>query len=189
MAATTADVPEILAPEPGNLLAGSCPLVYGGYPGTIIETKAGACLDLPNGFMAGTRFDLPHGTTGRYLVSVCRGTVEQVAGTGTRVAPVLSVLLLATDQAGARVVAQTGGTCRGNASNGWVDLADIVEIPSTTTAIEFDILQDRQTGAELTGQSARLRDLGLYLFDSKEEADAFVSEFRQGTVALPRANG
>lgn len=59
--------------------------------------------------------------------------------------------------------------------NEWVQMWGIFKVPEGTNTIRFFLKQAERMGVPQNGSAAWFDDLGLYLFATKEEAEAFVA--------------
>ena len=60
----------------------------------------------------------------------------------------------------------------------WVKMAGIFKVPTGTTTIRFFLNQAERSGDPHNGSAARFDNLGLYLFATKEEAEAFAFQYQ-----------
>ncbi len=59
----------------------------------------------------------------------------------------------------------------------WVDMWGIFQVPAGTKSIRFFLNQALRQGLPHNGSAARFDNLGLYLFATKKEAEAFVGRY------------
>jgi hypothetical protein len=59
----------------------------------------------------------------------------------------------------------------------WVDMWGIFPVPERTKRIRFFLNQALRRGVPHNGSAARFDNLGLYLFATKEDAQAFVNQY------------
>lgn len=60
----------------------------------------------------------------------------------------------------------------------WGTMYGIFPVPKGTVAIQFMLNQAERRGVPPNGSAARFDDLGLYLFDSREEALKFIETYK-----------
>ena len=72
---------------------------------------------------------------------------------------------------GQRMLAQT------TIQDAWVIMWGIYQVPEGTTKIRFFMMQGARAGDRQDTSAARFDNLGLYLFRTKEEAEAFVRQY------------
>lgn len=63
--------------------------------------------------------------------------------------------------------------------NEWIVAHGVFPVPKGTTKIRFFLNQANRNGVPHNGSKARFTDLGLFLFDSEQEARAFVQRYPQ----------
>jgi len=59
----------------------------------------------------------------------------------------------------------------------WVDMWGIFRVPERTKKIRFFLNQGLRKGVPHNGSAARFDNLGLYIFATKEDAEAFVGQY------------
>jgi hypothetical protein len=69
--------------------------------------------------------------------------------------------------------------CSAKIANEWVWAWGIYQIPTGTAKLRFFLNQAERNGVPQDGSAARFDDLGLYIFDTKEEAHNFINEYIQ----------
>jgi len=60
----------------------------------------------------------------------------------------------------------------------WVKMWGIFKVPEGTTTIRFFLNQAERSGDPHNGSLARFDNLGLYLFATKDEAEAFAFQYQ-----------
>ena len=125
---------------------------------------------------------LPEDAAGQYAVLIGRGASERINQDGAITGlpylygymmehgPTRSGKVLAYLQ-GQRMLAGT------NIRDEWVALSGIFQVPEGTRKIRFFLNQASRRGTPHNGSAARFDDLGVYLFSSKHEAEAFVGQY------------
>ena len=66
---------------------------------------------------------------------------------------------------------------KATAKNDWVVMWGIFEVPQKTKTIRFFLNQALRNGLPHNGSAARFDNLGLYLFNTRQEAETFVSQY------------
>jgi len=125
---------------------------------------------------------LPEDAAGQYVVLIGRGASERINEDGAITGlpylygymmehgPRRSEKILAYLQ-GQRMRAST------NIRDEWVGMWGVFQVPEGTRKIRFFLNQALRQGVPHNGSAARFDDLGLYLFSSKHEAEAFVGQY------------
>lgn len=127
--------------------------------------------------------ELPKDAAGQYLVLIGRAASERINPDGAITGlPALYGYMMqpaARDRKeileylqGQRMLART------NTPDAWVNLWGIFKVADGTTKVRFFIDQAERAGVPHNGSAARFDNLGLYLFPTKEEAQAFVSQYQ-----------
>ena len=60
----------------------------------------------------------------------------------------------------------------------WVKMWGIFKVPEGTTSVRFFLNQAERSGDPQNGSAARFDNLGLYLFATKDEAEAFAFQYQ-----------
>nr|ACN18081.1 hypothetical protein AKSOIL_0025 [uncultured bacterium BLR5] len=119
---------------------------------------------------------------GQYAVLIGRGASERINHDGAitglpylygymmEQGPPTGGIVLAYLQ-GQRMLADT------KVKDEWVDMWGVFQVPERTKRIRFFLNQASRRGVPQNGSAARFDNLGLYLFVTKEEAEAFVSQY------------
>jgi hypothetical protein len=123
--------------------------------------------------------ELPKGVAGQYLVLIGRGASERINANGAitglpylygymmqPVGPDRKEILEYLQ--GQRMLAQPSAT------DEWVTMWGIFEVPEGTTKVRFFLNQGLRAGVPHNGSAARFDNLGLYLFATRSDAQAFV---------------
>lgn len=125
---------------------------------------------------------LPDDAVGQYAVFIGRGATERINEDGAITGlpylygymmehgPPRSGKVLAYLQ-GQRMLAGT------NIRDEWVGMWGIFQVPEGTKKIRFFLNQALRRGVPHNGSAARFDNLGLYLFNSKQDAEAFVGQY------------
>ena len=169
--------------RPKNLLAN--PSADDGFRGwtpykeTFIERVSGdPCFAVRNQGYILQDVALPEGSVGKYALLV--GTLstgrinEDNSITGL---PYLYGYMMMSSQG--RILSYLQGESMsfpGKRVNEWLPAYGVFPVPPETTMIRFFLNQAERKGDPQNGSLARFDDLGLYLFDSDEEARLFVQE-------------
>jgi hypothetical protein len=156
-----------------------------GYGNAIVEETADGrlCFVIRNGGYFLQDAVLPEGSVGKYAVLIGRAASERINPDGaiTGLPNLYGYMLEKASLQGGIIKAylQTGDMlCRANRENEWVTVWGIFQVPPETGAIRFFLNQALRKGVPHNGSAARFDDLGLYLFDTEKEANAFVKMFK-----------
>jgi hypothetical protein len=150
---------------------------------TIEEFNGERCFIVRNGGYFLQDVTLPEGAEGQYAVLIGRGSSERInAGGAITGLPYLYAYMMASDKPdGGRILDYLQGqqmllTTR--TVNEWGKLWGIFKVPVGTRTIRFFLNQALRGGVPHNGSAARFNDLGLYLFATREEAKAFVDQYK-----------
>lgn len=127
--------------------------------------------------------ELPKDAAGQYLVLIGRGAGDRVNPDGAITgSPYLYGYMMqppGPDRKeileylqGQRMLAQT------TAMDEWANMWGIFEVPEGTTKVRFFLNQALRAGAPHNGSAARFDNLGLYLFATRKDAQAFVRQYQ-----------
>lgn len=127
--------------------------------------------------------ELPKDAAGQYLVLIGRGAGDRVNPDGAITgSPYLHGYMMqppGPDRKeileylqGQRLLAQT------TAMDEWANMWGIFEVPEGTTKVRFFLNQALRAGAPHNGSAARFDNLGLYLFATRKDAQAFVRQYQ-----------
>lgn len=120
---------------------------------------------------------LPDDAVGQYAVLIGRGASERINEDGAITGlPYLYGYMMEQGRS-EKVLAYLQGQRmlgRTNIRDQWVAMSGIFQVPEGTRKIRFFLNQALRQGVPHNGSAARFTDLGLYLFSSKQEAEAFV---------------
>ena len=124
---------------------------------------------------------LPEGAAGQYAVLIGRGSSERINADGaiTGLPYLYGYMMVPGVPNGGRVLDYLQGQrmlCSARTANEWVKMWGIFKVPVGTSVIRFFLDQALRGGVPHNGSAARFNDLGLYLFATKEEAQAFVDQ-------------
>lgn len=126
--------------------------------------------------------ELPKDVAGQYLVLIGRGAGERVNSDGAITgSPYLHGYMMQSPGPdrkeileylqGQRMLAQT------TAIDEWANMWGIFEVPAGTTKVRFFLNQALRAGVPHNGSAARFDNLGLYLFATRKDAQAFVRQY------------
>lgn len=127
--------------------------------------------------------ELPVNSAGQFVLFIGRGASERVNADGAITGlPYLYGYMMRTVRPpgndildylqGQQMRAQPRG------ENEWVVMWGVFEVPAGTTRVRFFLNQALRAGVPHNGSAARFDDLGIYLFATRDEAQAFVSQYR-----------
>jgi len=154
------------------------------YGEATVEPTTGnnLCFVVRNGGYFLQDVQLPDGAEGQYAVLIGRGASERInddrAITGL---PYLYGYMMEQGAStGGKILAYLQGQrmlANTRVKNEWVDMWGIFQIPERTRRIRFFLNQASRRGVPHNGSAARFDNLGLYLFATRVEAEAFVSQY------------
>lgn len=124
--------------------------------------------------------ELPNGAVGQYAVLIGRGSSERINADGsiTGLPYLYGYLMEKAGPSGGTVLDYLQGQqmlARPKMTGAWVNMWGIFKVPEKTTKIRFFLKHALRNGVPHNGSAARFDNLGLYLFATKEEAEAFVA--------------
>ena len=140
------------------------------------------CFVVRNGGYFIQDVSVPDDAVGQYAVLIGRGASQRINPDGAitglpylygymmEQGPPNGGIVLAYLQ-GQRMLANT------KIKDDWVDMWGIFQVPAGTKRIRFFLNQALRQGLPHNGSAARFDNLGLYLFATKKEAEAFVSQY------------
>jgi hypothetical protein len=125
---------------------------------------------------------LSEGAGGKYALLIGRVSSERINadGTITGLPYLYGYMMKGTNPTGGRILSYLQGQqmlCGARKENEWVSAWGIFQVPSGTGAIRFFLNQAERKDVPQNGSAARFDDLGLYLFDTEDEATAFVRSY------------
>ena len=137
------------------------------------------CFVVRNGGSFTQDVELPDGAAGQYAVLIGRGLSERVEPNGVITdLPALYGYMMEQGRAdGGRILDYLQGQnmlARPYSRDVWVSMSGIFKVPEKTKKIRFFLDQAEYKGVPHNGSAARFDNVGLYLFATKEEADAFL---------------
>ena len=143
----------------------------------------GPCFVVRNGGSFYQDVILPEDAAGRYAVLNGRGSSERINPDGaiTGLPALYGYMFEQKGPNGGRVLDYLQGqNLLGSARNAdeWVNMWGVFRVPEGTKMIRFFLNQAERGGVPHNGSAARFDDVGLYLFSTKEEAQAFVGRQR-----------
>jgi hypothetical protein len=125
---------------------------------------------------------LPDGAAGKYALLIGRVSSERINADGaiTGLPYLYGYMMKGANQGGGRILSYLQGqqmSCVARKENEWVSAWGIFQVPDGTSAIRFFLEQAERKGVPQNGSAARFDDLGLFLFDTEKEANAFVKSY------------
>ena len=129
---------------------------------------------------------LPEGSVGKYALLIGRVSSERINADGaiTGLPYLYGYMMEGANPKGGRIQSYLQGQqmlCSSRKENEWVTAWGIFQAPDGTGAIRFFLNQAERKDLPQNGSAARFDDLGLYLFDTEEEASAFVKTYKAQT--------
>lgn len=123
---------------------------------------------------------LPKDAAGRYAVLVGSGATERINPDGAITGlPYLYATVGNAD--GTRVVAHFQGQRllgRPTSQDAWFKMSGVFLLPEGSARLSFQLSQAERRGLPQNGSAARFDELGLYVFPSEPDAQAFVDAWR-----------
>jgi len=118
---------------------------------------------------------------GQYFVLIGRGATERINDDGaiTGLPYLYGYMMEQGPPNGGRVLAYLQGQrmlADTKIRDQWIDMWGIFQVPERTKSIRFFLNQALRSGLPHNGSAARFDNLGLYLFATKEDAEAFVNQ-------------
>jgi hypothetical protein len=115
---------------------------------------------------------------GKYALLIGKGSSERLNDDGTisGLPDLYGYMLNEVRPSGGKIDAYLQGQnmlAKPSQPNEWVTMWGIFRVPETTVAIQFFLMQASRKGVPLNGSATRFDDLGLYLFDTQQEALSF----------------
>lgn len=140
-------------------------------------TENGSCFLVRNGGSFSQDVELPPEAVGQYAVFIGRGSSERINPDGAITGlPYLYGYMMGPDRGEVVAYLQAQQMLgRSVVKDAWVQMWGIFKVPEGTTAIRFFLKQALRNGVPHNGSAARFDDLGLYLFGTRAEAEAFVT--------------
>ncbi|HTG87658.1 MAG TPA: hypothetical protein VL907_11515 [Pyrinomonadaceae bacterium] len=152
---------------------------------TAVETLGGySSFVVRNGGNFSQDVELPKDASGQFAVFVGRGSIDRVnSGGGITGIPYLYGYMMqpshGPDEKEILAYLQGQGMlAQIRFVDEWANMWGVFEVPRGTTKIRFLLCQGLQKNVPHDGSAARFTTLGLYLFPTKEDAGAFVSQYR-----------
>jgi hypothetical protein len=167
-----------------NPNANEGPKFWRSFGESTIEAATGnnLCFVVRNGGYFVQDVPIPDDAAGQYAVLIGRGASERINADGAitglphlygymmEQGPPNGGIVLAYLQ-GQRMLADT------KIRDEWVDMWGIFQVPERTRRIRFFLNQALRGGVPHNGSAARFDNLGLYLFATKDDAQAFVNQY------------
>ncbi|MBO0862751.1 MAG: hypothetical protein J2P21_30495 [Chloracidobacterium sp.] len=129
---------------------------------------------------------LPEGSVRKYALLIGRVSSERINadGTITGLPYLYGYMMEGANPRGGRILSYLQGQqmlCSSRRENEWVTAWGIFQAPDGTGAIRFFLRQAERKDIPQNGSAARFDDLGIYLFDTEKEANAFVETYKAQT--------
>jgi hypothetical protein len=147
-----------------------------------VATGNNLCFVVRNGGYFIQDVPVPDVAAGQYVVLIGKGASQRINADGAitglpylygymmEQGPPNGGIVLAYLQ-GQRMLADT------KIRDEWVDMWGIFQVPERTKRIRFFLNQALRRGVPHNGSAARFDNLGLYVFATKEDAEAFVNQY------------
>ena len=126
---------------------------------------------------------IPLGPARRYVVFVGRGASERVDANGaiTGLPYLYGYMMKSPGPNGQQILAYLQGQrmrAQPVVKDEWVSMLGVFKLAEGTTNIRFFLNQAASATTPHNGSAARFANLGLYLFDDREDAVAFASQYQ-----------
>jgi hypothetical protein len=126
---------------------------------------------------------LPEDAAGKYALLIGRVSSERIDPDGaiTGLPSLYGYMMDGANPRGGRILSYLQGQqmlCRAGTVNEWVTAWGIFKVPNGTQAIRFFLNQAQRKDVPQNGSAARFDDLGLYLFSTELEAEAFAQVYK-----------
>ena len=142
------------------------------------EFEGNRCFVVRNGGKFLQTIDLPRSAAGKFVLFVAHVSSERAAADVTD-RPYLYGLTFSADRKQIvlhnQMSTMSGGA---NSSNQWAKAWGVFRIPEDVSFISYQLRQGLRRGIPHTGAPARFDDVGLFVFDARADAEAFVSRYR-----------
>jgi hypothetical protein len=125
--------------------------------------------------------ELPKDAAGHYLVVIGHGASERINPDGaiTGLPYLYGYMMQPPPPGGKEILEYLQGQnmlAHTSVKDDWVSMWGIFEVPEGTTKVRFFLNQALRAGVPHNGSAARFDNLGLYLFATRKEAQAFVRQ-------------
>jgi hypothetical protein len=129
---------------------------------------------------------LPEGSVGKYVLLIGRVSSERINADGaiTGLPYLYGYMMEGATPRGGRILSYLQGQqmiCGSRMENEWVTAWGIFQVLDGTGAIRYFLNQAERKDIPQNGSAARFDDLGIYLFETEEEASAFVETYKVQT--------
>jgi hypothetical protein len=120
---------------------------------------------------------------GKFALLIGRGSSERINADGaiTGLPYLYGYMMDSSNPRGGRIYAYLQGQrmrARASYQDEWVTMYGIFKVPEKTGAIRFFLDQAERKYVPQNGSAARFDNIGLYLFDTEEDALQFVRAYR-----------
>jgi hypothetical protein len=174
-----------VAQNPANLLTNTA--AESGVAGwiadgqaTVEEFEGNHCFVLRNGARFTQEVDLPAASAGKFVLFIGHVFGERRDRSGDITdQPYLYGLTRSSDKR--RVLLHNQAATMGGLSvppGQWGKSWGVFKIPEDSSSISYQLGQGLRRGTDRNGSAARFDDLGLFIFNTREAADAFVTRYR-----------
>ena len=142
------------------------------------EFNGNRCFVVRNGGRFRQMVSLPVEAAGKFVLFIGHLSGERMASDITD-RPYLYGLTLSVD--GRRILLHNqAATMRGDAESAdqWTKAWGVFPVSDGSSSISYQLAQGLRRGSPHTGSAARFDDVGLFVFNTRREAEAFVSRYR-----------
>jgi hypothetical protein len=125
---------------------------------------------------------LPEGAGDKYALLIGRMSSERINADGaiTGLPSLYGYMMESANPGGGLILSYLQGQqmlCVAGEENEWVPAWGIFQVLGGSSTIRFFLNQAERKDVPQNGSAARFDDLGLYLFDTEKEANAFVKSY------------
>lgn len=125
---------------------------------------------------------LDKGMSGKYALLIGQGSSERINSDGsiTGLPYLYGYFLTKSSPNGGVINAYLQGQSmlgRPQSTDDWTLMYGIFEIPADTIAVQFMLNQAERKDDPQNGSAAKFRDVGLFIFDTKKEAEKFAGGY------------
>jgi hypothetical protein len=126
---------------------------------------------------------LPEDAGGRYALLIGLLSSERINADGsiTGLPLLYGYMMEGGGPSGGRILSYLQGQqmrCEARTANQWATARGVFQVPAGTRAIRFFLNQAERKGGPQNGSAARFTALGLYLFATEQQAEAFAKQYQ-----------
>jgi hypothetical protein len=142
------------------------------------EFNGNRCFVVRNGGKFRQTVNLPVEAARKFVLFIAHVSGERIASDITD-RPYLYGLTLSVDRRRILLYNQAA-TMRGDAgrANQWTKAWGVFQVPDGSSSISYQLGQGLRRGSPHTGSAARFDDVGLFVFNTRSDAEEFVARYR-----------